>query len=1487
MSLPVLLLLFFFNLNFNNVKAGPGDSCSNPYIIYMDSAFVQMPLTDSITWVKFIPTGNFADIVVADPSDTLNGRITVATLYGGCSSADSIMSLSYFPNTGDSIISLISNSLTIGNTYLVKLIKPIRGIHDASRYFYIGAFSNPFPPFNMAWPLEYRNTPHNFTSNCDTGSHVCDIVSNGNFEVTNLSCSQMLATTSPGLIMQYDWRATNGNSDVSCWWSNCINAQYFNSCYPLMSCGRGCCVPRNMGGCNVQDHSITYGWSGPTYGYCNIVVDYLYQESLNSPNDLLPGWYAREYLLQQLSNPMVAGATYNVSFWVRVDSFSGGEISAGDMGMFLSPHEPYGINNSWDYAQLDSGTGHVAVAQITGTPTALCPTCGCSPAFNTANTWVNITGKYTATGNEKFIEIGNFRKDSAHRTITITPSDECAYFVDDVSITPYLTASASPSILCGVLPSSTLTASNGFTNYTWSNGATGQTITVSPSSSTTYTVTASYGVSCPTYTATVTVTVDPPLSVIVAATGVECIGIPVTALPSGGTSPYTYSWSPGGNTTATLPSPSSGTYTVSLTDALGCSASTVTSFTINPDCCYLSASCSNPLTIPSGRSSSSYTSADFTNNPCISISGPGTFTIPSGTFTITNCDIAMGANATIDVASGATLVIDTSRLYACGDMWQGIKVEPGGTLRISGTSTTPCIVEDAVQAVQVEGSAYITYGLLNNNLYDIYISGGNPSLVLHSSTLTCESDLGYSNNAYLKAPHLGAITNSGVYISSLTFPDAIQVGDYTSASYRNTFSNMNYGVNANEAGFIVYNNLFENLSGPGSLCMVSVFGILIHCPPIIGIAVLANDTIHDEYSGGHWENYASIVEKNTIENCYRGVDITGYSYPVIVHNHIYNAADAWSIPHANPYPYGDHGIYLKDVESPQVSYDTISNFMTGIHLNGFALAGPDDAAYLEVAVTNNEVGTSGTYGIMNSGIIAENAIEAGSAYLDSTLVYYPVRINNNGVSAAASSCITLSHVVSQIDVMVHIDTNALAILPSTSRTNGAQKSGVYVAGSYGFSDYNNTISASGTYVSSSPTGRADTSVIGIRSVLSQGIHECNSLIDLGECMMFEGPNYPSSVYYNYMANAYNGFVLESSGEIGTQGNATTPIGDQWQGPFSNYYTYTLNSYASSSPLFVINNSIQNPGYSAVNNATYNIGTGDYYYYTYNVYPATGTEPSCPSHCSKCRAPVPAQYRPFAEKIVEDSVPYSVFIDESEYIGEQNVFQQISEDTSLMDSSTILHSFYNYTTSTADTNNIGRLYTVGLDINIGNFAAAQTLNSSITPINTIEQNQQLVNSVYLSTLGSRVDTLNTSQYDTLVSVATQCPVEGGDAVFEARGLLNRLLNTSYIISDSCLNDSASGHAPHKRPARIALGINIQAKVYPNPANTLLNVEVSLQAGQIAYFELYNNLGQLIMDKTLNSQLTSLPVTDLSSGIYYYRIIGQDGSTLKADKQMLMH
>ena len=130
---------------------------------------------------------------------------------------------------------------------------------------------------------------------------------------------------------------------------------------------------------------------------------------------------------------------------------------------------------------------------------------------------------------------------------------------------------------------------NGSYTYVWSNGA--ATATISNLAAGTYIVTVTDGENC-TASASVAISQPAPLSVATSSTPQSANGVndgTATATPSGGTADYAYLWSNGG-TTQSIGGLAPGSYTVTATDANGCSA--VQTVTVNSFNCALSAAIS-------------------------------------------------------------------------------------------------------------------------------------------------------------------------------------------------------------------------------------------------------------------------------------------------------------------------------------------------------------------------------------------------------------------------------------------------------------------------------------------------------------------------------------------------------------------------------------------------------------------------------------------------------------------------------------------------------------------------------------------------------------------------------------------------------------------------------------------------------------------------------------------------------------------------------
>jgi gliding motility-associated-like protein len=245
-------------------------------------------------------------------------------------------------------------------------------------------------------------------------------------------------------------------------------------------------------------------------------------------------------------------------------------------------------------------------------------------------------------------------------TLTVTDNNGCQV-VNSVSITePASAVSATATIVnvsCsgGNTGSISLVPAGGTPGYTylWApGGATTASITGKPAG--TYTVTVRDSKAC-LVTYTFTITQPAPIAVSIAKTNITCNGFndgTATAIPTGGTAPYTYNWMPSGGTGATASGLAVGTYTVFVTDSKGCTKTAATNISQPPVLNVTATSTAESCTYLNNGSASATSSG---GTPGYSYSwapgGQTTNTITgqaSGTYTVTSTD-TKGCTATTAV----------------------------------------------------------------------------------------------------------------------------------------------------------------------------------------------------------------------------------------------------------------------------------------------------------------------------------------------------------------------------------------------------------------------------------------------------------------------------------------------------------------------------------------------------------------------------------------------------------------------------------------------------------------------------------------------------------------------------------------------------------------------------------------------------------------------------------------------------------------------
>jgi hypothetical protein len=193
-------------------------------------------------------------------------------------------------------------------------------------------------------------------------------------------------------------------------------------------------------------------------------------------------------------------------------------------------------------------------------------------------TWTPVTGLSSTTGSAVTANPSS----TINYTVTGTSSDSMGVAIAIVTVMPLPPVSVSSASIC-VGGTATLTAS-GASSYTWSIGATTDTIIVSPTITTTYSVSGTIGTCSSTATSTVIVNTVPTMTVTASSVAI-CSGSKDTITASGAT---TYTWAPTSSLSDStianpIASPTTTTvYTVTGANACGISSPQTVTVTTNP-----------------------------------------------------------------------------------------------------------------------------------------------------------------------------------------------------------------------------------------------------------------------------------------------------------------------------------------------------------------------------------------------------------------------------------------------------------------------------------------------------------------------------------------------------------------------------------------------------------------------------------------------------------------------------------------------------------------------------------------------------------------------------------------------------------------------------------------------------------------------------------------------------------------------------------------
>jgi hypothetical protein len=807
--------------------------------------------------------------------------------------------------------------------------------------------------------------------------------------------------------------------------------------------------------------------------------------------------------------------------------------------------------------------------------------------------------------------------------------------------------------------------------------------------------------------------------------------------------------------------------------------------------------------------------------------------VPNGqSVEIKGCELAVNPNSTnrwtITVKNGGSLTITydgnrQSRIFACGNqMWDGIVVENGGLVTIKPVFDHPTEISDATTAIHCIGGASTTppLDIRYANFKDNYIGLDlNDANYYHGNPISNSGLIGITfnedNDKLFKEPHQGELPLSCIQLNNV---EEIQIGSAGSANpqnYTNTFLNAQFGVNATNSKATIINNEFESINlDPNNPANCTICGSCIYFEN--------TDNVDRELIiGGPYDNSNSWTDflKNQFTNSKTGILTRGDHITTIqsnTFNELYQGIrcnrnfENIIINEENSFSETKFGVILFNVRGDIV--------VDGNVFNDPGIGTGNPSFYRTAISVQNPVSTNR---LSNDVSITNNSI---SDY----------RIGIHGINSRMTG-------ITGNDIQFNIDDPAKL----TNIHSGIwlqQCSGAFVA--------ENTIANS--------TFMPDLGFRGIDIENSQSCDlNCNSITNIGIGMNFDAHCDHTDLRLNILKDFDIGVNLNNALIDLNQGSylATDKAWDnKWSMESNNDYTFKV-----AGQLIGIQTPInwyhQGPDQES-NIYSPKLFEGQI------IFPDAGETTSiisCTSNTVNSGNRI-VEFGP----IIGDSASYQEYSEENTYLARTIAFTAMKLDSTIVYQGDSLDSDFEAFLERYDSTNIGKFYTVESLIEREPDSAIAVVQA-ITPENDIE--------LYLKEYYQRELDIAERGYELLAADSAYflertvgIPTTNGEVYYHALGNL-------FIEQHIPLVSSRIGHQPQLQPSSDVNKSKSELIASPNPTTGQLKLQLSNQSVKISFVEIYNSLGKLVINKTVDNNEYQLDMTPYSQGIYYIRCIDQ--------------
>ncbi len=160
-----------------------------------------------------------------------------------------------------------------------------------------------------------------------------------------------------------------------------------------------------------------------------------------------------------------------------------------------------------------------------------------------------------------------------------------------------------------------------------------------------------------------------------------------------------------------------------------------------------------------------------------------------------------------------------------------------------------------------------------------------------------------------------------------------------------------------------------------------------------------------------------------------------------------------------------------------------------------------------------------------------------------------------------------------------------------------------------------------------------------------------------------------------------------------------------------------------------------------------------------------------------------------------------------------------------------------------------------------------------------QTQNAYNVLYINGIQSSTD------LESLSTIANLCPQQYGNAVYEARALLQSITFVGKEYSDSCYTNKLNARMGYDDETENSVSVaeGVQARLYPNPNNGSFMLAYDLKNNMDATVTIIDIAGKLVYKGTIDKldNITQINTNNLNNGIYFIQI-AHDKTLLWTDK-----